>query len=129
MMLSLAVASVLRGSMGMAGGFMSYWRLRTGPSHLAAGWRYTTGWAVIEERFDEQAERTRALSAKSTDSKPSQGNTAVVWRLEATPTVAKPRDEIEIKLTYDVLAPISRTRETGKVNSIIPYLGATVAAY
>jgi hypothetical protein len=65
----------------------------------------TTAGAVIGERFDEQAERTRTQSVKSTNYQPSQGNTVVVSGLEAAPTVAKPGDEVKIKLTYDVLAP------------------------
>jgi hypothetical protein len=65
----------------------------------------TTAGAVIGERFDEQAERTRAQSVKSTAYKPAQGTTLVVSRLEATPAVAKPGDEVKIRLTYDVLAP------------------------
>jgi predicted lipid-binding transport protein (Tim44 family) len=65
----------------------------------------TTAGAVIGEHFDEQAERTRAQSVKSTAYKSSQGPTLVVSGLAATPRVVRPGDEVKIKLTYDVLAP------------------------
>jgi osmotically inducible lipoprotein OsmB len=68
----------------------------------------TTTGAVIGERFDAQAERTRAQSVQSIAYKPTQGNTLIVAGLEALPAVAEPGGEVKIKLTYDVLAPDPR---------------------
>jgi hypothetical protein len=68
----------------------------------------TTAGAVIGERFDAQAERTRAQSVQSIAYKPAQGNTLVVSGFEASPPVAKLGNQVDIKLTYDVLAPDPR---------------------
>src|SRR5437870_11063794 len=56
-----------------------------------------TAGAIIGERFDAQAERTRAQSVQSTDYKPMQGNTLVVSGLAASPPVAKLGNQVNIK--------------------------------
>lgn len=60
--------------------------------------------AAVGQYLDQQ-ERTRVESVSNLDYTPTKGNMLVVSGADVTPPVAKPGDEVRIKVQYDVLAP------------------------
>jgi len=69
----------------------------------------TAAGAAIGQHYDK-LERTRAEAVAYTDYTPTKGNLLLVERAEVIPSVARPGDEVQIKVWYSVLAPDPQTK-------------------
>jgi hypothetical protein len=65
----------------------------------------TTTGAAVGKYFDDRQERTRDQAAQANDYAPPQGPLLVVFEPEVTPRLVQPGDTVQIRVTYDVLAP------------------------
>ena len=64
----------------------------------------TVAGVEIGKYFDDKVERTRPQSVETVDYTRDQGDTLVVSGVNATPHVAGSGEEVQIRVTYDVLA-------------------------
>jgi hypothetical protein len=65
----------------------------------------TTTGAAVGQHFDGRQERTRHQAAQSNDYAPARGPLLEVFEPEVTPRLVHPGDTVQIRVTYDVLAP------------------------